>query len=230
MRTLNAIALAIVNGSSPFAAQPSTMATIAEADVRRIIGRLVEFPRKRNSDPVALWIEALSLARLGLREPSDVEALYDGDVDGFAAMLPRYRDELSRSRSVDFDEQIVRAIELLLTDVPTRLAAQRTCRVLLVDEFQDLTPAHLLLIRLLAGPDGCVFGVGDDDQTIYGFNGADPQWLIDFADYFPSAGIIHSRSTTDAPPMSLPRPRRCSVTTLGEYPSRYAPRRPTTGW
>ena len=188
VRTLNAIALAIVNGSAPFAAQPVTHATIAELDVRRIIGRLVEFPRKRNSDPVALWIEALSLARLGLRDPVDVEAFYDGDVDGFAAMLPRYRDELRRSRSLDFDEQIVRAVEVLLTDAGAREAAQRACRVLLVDEFQDLTPAHLLLVRLLAGPDGCVFGVGDDDQTIYGFNGADPQWLIDFAAYFPHAG------------------------------------------
>ncbi len=188
VRTLNAMALAIVNGSAPFAAQPGTHTTITELDVRRIIGRLVEFPRKRNSDPVALWIEALSLARLGLRDPVDVEAFYDGDVDGFAAMLPRYREELSTSRSVDYDEQIVRAIELLLTDPAARNVAQRACRVLLVDEFQDLTPAHLLLVRLLAGPDGCVFGVGDDDQTIYGFNGADPQWLIDFATYFPHAG------------------------------------------
>jgi DNA helicase-2/ATP-dependent DNA helicase PcrA len=188
VRTLNAIALAIVNGSAPFAAQPTTLATISELDVRRIIGRLVEFPRKRNSDPVALWIEALSLARLGLRDPNEVEALYDGDVDGFAMVLPRYRHELAASRSLDFDEQIVRAIEILLVDTTAREAAQRACRVLLVDEFQDLTPAHLLLVRLLAGPDGCVFGVGDDDQTIYGFNGADPQWLIDFADYFPHAG------------------------------------------
>ena len=96
VRTLNAIALAIVNGSAPFAAQPTTLTTISELDVRRIIGRLVEFPRKRNSDPVALWIEALSLARLGLRDPNEVEALYDGDVDGFATMLPRYRHELAR--------------------------------------------------------------------------------------------------------------------------------------
>ena len=59
---------------------------------------------------------------------------------------------------------------------------------MLVDEFQDLTPAHLLLIRLLASPGGAVFGVGDDDQTIYGYNGADPAWLIDFADLFPGAG------------------------------------------
>jgi DNA helicase II / ATP-dependent DNA helicase PcrA len=188
VRTLNAIALAIVNGSAPFAAQPFTVSTITELDVRRIIGRLVEFPRKRNSDPVALWIEALSLARLGLRDPNDVEALYDGDVDGFAAMLPRYRHELAACRSLDFDEQIVRSIEILLTDTAARAAAQRACRMLLVDEFQDLTPAHLLLIRLLAGPDGCVFAVGDDDQTIYGFNGADPQWLIDFDNYFPLAG------------------------------------------
>ncbi len=188
VRTLNAIALAIVNGTAPFAAQPTRLTTITEPDVRRIIGKLIEFPRKRNSDPVALWIEGLSVARLGLRDPHQVEAQYDGDVDGFAIMLPRYRDALRRSNSLDYDEQIVRAIEILLTDTDARDAAQRVCRVLLVDEFQDLTPAHLLLVRLLAGPDGCVFGVGDDDQTIYGFNGADPQWLIDFADYFPHAG------------------------------------------
>ena len=188
VRTLNSIALAVVNGSAPFAHQPEHLTTITELDVRRLIGSLVEFPRRRNSDPVALWIEALSLARLGMRDPVEVEAVYDGDVDGFAAMLPRYRGELAAARSVDYDEQIVRAIEILLTDVAARAAAQKACRVLLVDEFQDLTPAHLLLVRLLAGPDGCVFGVGDDDQTIYGFNGADPQWLVDFATYFPHAG------------------------------------------
>ncbi len=188
VRTLNSIALAVVNGSAPFASQPTRMTTITEPDVRRLIGRLVEFPRKRNSDPVALWIEALSVARLGLRDPHAVEAMYDGDVDGFATVLPRYRHELLKSHSVDYDEQIVRAIEILLADDEARAAAQLACRVLLVDEFQDLTPAHLLLVRLLAGPDGCVYGVGDDDQTIYGFNGADPQWLIDFADYFPHAG------------------------------------------
>ena len=66
--------------------------------------------------------------------------------------------------------------------------AQRASRLLLVDEFQDLTPAHLLLVRLLSAPAGDVFGVGDDDQTIYGYNGADPTWLIDFADLFPGAG------------------------------------------
>jgi DNA helicase II / ATP-dependent DNA helicase PcrA len=188
VRTLNAIALAIVNGSPPFAPRPLTLRTIDEGEVRRIIASLVSMPRRRNADPIAPWIEALGLVRLGLRSPQEVEALYDGEVDGFAAVYPRYRDELARARCVDFDEQVHLALEVLLTDPTARHAAQRANRLLLVDEFQDLTPAHLLLVRLLAGADGAVFGVGDDDQTIYGYNGADPAWLIDFATLFPFAG------------------------------------------
>ncbi|CAN5460003.1 hypothetical protein BH10ACT2_BH10ACT2_04110 [soil metagenome] len=188
VRTLNAIALAIINGSAPFARQSLRLATIDEPEVRRLIGKLVKFPRVRNADPVATWIEALSLARLGLVDPAKVESRYDGEVDGFADAFARYRETLARHGQVDFDEQIFRAIELLLRDPDTRAAAQRSCRLLLVDEFQDLTPAHLLLVRLLAGADAAVFGVGDDDQTIYGYNGADPAWLIDFGDLFPGAG------------------------------------------
>ena len=65
---------------------------------------------------------------------------------------------------------------------------QRRCRHLLVDEFQDLTPAHVLLIRLLSLPALDVFGVGDDDQCIYGHAGADPGFLIDYRALFPGAG------------------------------------------
>jgi DNA helicase II / ATP-dependent DNA helicase PcrA len=188
VRTLNAMALAIVNGVAPFAPQQRTWRTIDEPDVRRIIGDLVSFPRKRNSDPVTPWIEALSLVRLGLVSPEIAEQRYDGDVDGLAGVWPAYRDRLDRQGVVDFDDQIYRALLVLLTQPEARLVAQRACRVMLVDEFQDLTPAHLLLIRLLSAPGGAVFGVGDDDQTIYGYNGADPAWLIDFAELFPGAG------------------------------------------
>ncbi|CAB4363775.1 MAG: AAA family ATPase [Actinobacteria bacterium] len=188
VRTLNAIALAIINGSAPFARQPQRFNTIDEPEVRRLIGRMVKFPRVRNSDPVATWLEALSLARLGLVDPQKVESRYDGEVEGFADVFLRYRTELARANAVDYDEQVFKAIELLLRDPQARATAQRSCRLLLVDEFQDLTPAHLLLVRLLAGPDAAVFGVGDDDQTIYGYNGADPSWLIEFADLFPGAG------------------------------------------
>lgn len=188
VRTLNSIALAIVNGTAPFAARSHRCTTIDEPEVRRLLQRFVATPRRRNTDPLAPWIEALGLVRLGLVDPAAAEARYGGDVAGFAEVFPRYQAALDHDRVVDFDAQIDRAITILLTDPAARRAAQAACRVLLVDEFQDLTPAHLLLVRLLAGPAGSVFGVGDDDQTIYGYNGADPAWLIDYSTWFPGAG------------------------------------------
>ena len=188
VRTLNAIALAIVNGRPPFAPQQRSWRTIDEPDVRRILQRFVSVPRRRNTDPIAPWIGALSLVRLGLVDPAEVELRYGGDVDGLSDVYPQYVASLDRDGLVDFDGQISGAIRVLLTQPAARRAAQRASRVLLVDEFQDLTPAHLLLVRLLSAPGGAVFGVGDDDQTIYGYNGADPGWLIDFARWFPGAG------------------------------------------
>ena len=84
-------------------------------------------------------------------------------------------------------EQIYRALELLLTRPDIRRRAQRAGTHLLVDEFQDLTPAFLLLVRLVAGPPLQVFGVGDDDQTIYSYAGASPDHLVDFDRWFPGA-------------------------------------------
>ena len=75
---------------------------------------------------------------------------------------------------VDFDEQVLLAVELLLRGGGFRRAQQARHRHLLVDEFQDLTPAHVLLVRLLAAPALDVFGVGDDDQVIYGHAGPRP--------------------------------------------------------
>jgi DNA helicase-2/ATP-dependent DNA helicase PcrA len=189
VQTLNALALAIINGRNGFHPRAERVTTINEIEVRREIGELVAMPRRANTDPTAAWIDALSTVRLGLQHPAEVEADFGGDVDGFAEFFPRYRRALQQRDLVDFDEQIYRAIEVLLTEPDTRRHAQQVTRLLLVDEFQDLTPAHLLLIRLLAGPHLDVFGVGDDDQTIYGYSGASPDWLIDFGAYFPGAAL-----------------------------------------
>ena len=114
---------------------------------------------------------------------------YGGDVDGLAEVwptLPR-RARTCRVPSTSTTRSTGRSRSCSAS--PTR-GRRRNGRAgcMLVDEFQDLTPAHLLLVRLLSAPGGAVFGVGDDDQTIYGYNGADPGWLIDFAALFPGAG------------------------------------------
>jgi DNA helicase-2/ATP-dependent DNA helicase PcrA len=90
VRTLNAIALAIVNGRAPFAPQQRSWRTIDEPDVRRILQRFVTVPRRRNTDPIAPWIDALSLVRLGLVDPTEVALRYGGDVDGLGEVYPQY--------------------------------------------------------------------------------------------------------------------------------------------
>ncbi|MGB5188288.1 MAG: ATP-dependent DNA helicase UvrD2 [Acidimicrobiia bacterium] len=157
-----------------------------ERDVRSILDRIVQAPRRPNTDSIGPYIEALAEARIALRSPEMVEAGRD-DVPDFAAVYDRYRERLRRGSEADFDEQVYGAIEALLGDPDLRRRWQDRCRHVLVDEFQDLTGAYLLLIRLLASPQLDVFGVGDDDQTIYGYAGADPGYLIDYADLFPGA-------------------------------------------
>ena len=85
---------------------------------------------------------------------------------------------------------------------------------LLVDEFQDLTPAFHLLVRLVASPSLQVFAVGDDDQVIYGYAGADPGYLIDYAPRFPGA-VAHPLEVNYRCPPGGGRPGRpaCCPTT-----------------
>ena len=155
--------------------------------MRDLLDAMVSRKRRAMTDQLAPWLEALGATRLGLRDPAEVESDYHPDVPDFSVIAPQYADLLDGRGLVDFDQQIIRAIDILLCDPSARAAARRTCGILLVDEFQDLTPALLLLVRLLAGPRSDVFGVGDDDQTIYGYSGASPEWLIGYDKFFPGA-------------------------------------------
>ncbi|CAN5673542.1 hypothetical protein BH18ACT2_BH18ACT2_11190 [soil metagenome] len=183
VRTLNSLGLWVLaehRGRAP--------GLVEEREVRRIMESLVHGrrPQRANTDPIGPYVEGLSTIRLGLRDPDEVEESRD-DVPGLAALFPAFREILQRRGAVDFDDQVYAALEALLADGPFRRSMQRSCRHLLVDEFQDLTPAHVLLLRLLALPALDVFGVGDDDQCIYGHAGADPGFLIDYGQLFPGA-------------------------------------------
>ena len=184
VQTLNSLGLSVLRdarGRSP--------RVLSEREVRRELEALVPLgrgKRRANTDPYAPYLEGLTAIRLGLRDPAEVEASHD-DVPGLADAFPRYRAALREAGVVDFDEQVYGAVEALLDDAGLRTRLASRTRHLLVDEFQDLTPAHVLLLRLLALPGLEVFGVGDDDQVIYGYNGADPGFLLEYERLFPGA-------------------------------------------
>ena len=159
---------------------------LEEREVRRRLSGLVWRQPRLNTDVIGPYIEALSDIRIGFRDPEAVEQERE-DVPDLPRIFGNYRSVLAARGEVDHDEQVYGAVELLLADPDLRRRWQGRCRHMLVDEFQDLTPAYLLLIRLLASPSMTVFGVGDDDQTIYGYAGADPDFLLDFDRFFPGA-------------------------------------------
>jgi ATP-dependent DNA helicase UvrD/PcrA len=192
IRTLNSLGLNVCSRRGDWR-------VAEEPFCRDVLSGLVKTARKVGTDPLAPYLDALATIRLGLIPPEKAEDLHP-DAAGIAAAFPAYRDTLHGAGRLDFDEQIYKAIELLLADPELRAEVRAEARTLLVDEFQDLTPAHLLLIRLIAGPAADIFGVGDDDQVIYGYAGADPGFLIDYRRYFPGAATYDLQVNYRCPP------------------------------
>ena len=193
IRTIHSLGWRIVRDVRPDAT------LLGEREVRGRLQRILPHTRRAGKDVFGPYIEALADVRIALRHPETVETERN-DVPGFAGIFETYRAGLAERDECDFDEQVYEAIRLLLGDPELRARWQRRCRHLLVDEFQDLTPAYLLLLRLLASPELNVFGVGDDDQTIYGYAGADPRFLLEYERLFPGAGSAALEVSYRCPP------------------------------
>ncbi|MCQ8896560.1 UvrD-helicase domain-containing protein [Limnobacter humi] len=106
----------------------------------------------------------------GLR-PKDVDAF-----DEYHRMMVRlyeaYEAQCQREGVVDFAELLLRSFELLGANAALREHYQQRFRYILVDEFQDTNTLQYQWLKRLSGPQGCIFAVGDDDQSIYAFRGA----------------------------------------------------------
>ncbi|WP_437695034.1 3'-5' exonuclease, partial [Achromobacter xylosoxidans] len=114
----------------------------------------------------------------GLR-PADIEA-YDAHRRRLIEIYQLYEAQCQREGVVDFAELLLRAYELLSRNAPVREHYQRRFRHILVDEFQDTNTLQYKWLRLLAGGGAAIFAVGDDDQSIYAFRGANVGNMSDF--------------------------------------------------
>jgi DNA helicase-2/ATP-dependent DNA helicase PcrA len=195
VRTVHALGLAVC------AAALGRRPEVLDADGVRALLREASDGRvgSARGPAVDAMLAALTDVRLALRDPVDVERSR-GDVPGLALLVPRYRRLLHARGALDFDEQVHLAAALLLSDPGLRARTARATTHLLVDEAQDLTPAFVLLVRLLAGPAQQLFAVGDDDQTIYGHAGASPRVLVDLPERYHGAASYTLRVNHRCPP------------------------------
>ncbi len=113
----------------------------------------------------------------GLRPEKIRDRQLPGGVDALHAaaliLYERYEQVCQTGNCVDFGELILRTVELLRRDVKVRGLMQRRFKEILVDEFQDTSALQFELLQLLSSPDSHMMAVGDDDQAIYGWRGAD---------------------------------------------------------
>jgi DNA helicase II / ATP-dependent DNA helicase PcrA len=114
----------------------------------------------------------------------------DPEPSAVAAPLARYEAALRKLDLVDLDDLLVLPVMLLAADADLAARYRDRHRLVAVDEYQDVDELQYRLLRLLTTPDGNVCAIGDPDQAIYGFRGADVGFFLRFGEDFPTARTV----------------------------------------
>jgi len=107
-----------------------------------------------------------------------------------ADVYPRYEQSLRAAGACDFDDLLLLPVQILREHAEVRERLWKRWRYVMIDEYQDTNGAQLELARLLAGPLKNLCVVGDDDQSIYAWRGADATNILDFEAHYPGARIV----------------------------------------
>jgi DNA helicase-2/ATP-dependent DNA helicase PcrA len=135
-------------------------------------------------DRISRWKDDLMTPELVM------QAVSDNIEKRLAVVYREYENALKRANALDFDDLIVKVVELFSvhSDVKERYAAR--FRYVLVDEFQDTNPIQMALIDALSSGHGNLFVVGDDDQSIYSWRGARVEHILNFESLYPGTKVI----------------------------------------
>ncbi len=140
----------------------------------------VDLPAIRNKDPLDAFLDGLRRAKMELPPIETVTVEFAERIYPFEAIFNTYLEKQTAANHFDFDDMIYLAVRVLLKNPELRRACQSKYEFVLVDEFQDLNQAQILMLQILALPENNIFAVGDDDQMIYGFRGAEVRHIVQF--------------------------------------------------
>jgi DNA helicase-2/ATP-dependent DNA helicase PcrA len=136
----------------------------------------------------------ISNAKNAFQSPEELEASAEREGDDYDAITrlvyPRYQSALQSFGAYDFDDLVCEVARVWRARPDVLSRWQEKCVFVLVDEYQDTNRAQLEVLRLLAGDKKNLFVVGDDDQAIYGWRGADVRNILDFDEHFAGAKVV----------------------------------------
>ncbi|GAM08975.1 ATP-dependent DNA helicase PcrA [Geobacter sp. OR-1] len=156
--------------------------------IRQALREENDSQKKIDPDSI-LW--KISGAKNALLTPEEYRPQHGDELDLMAAAVyPRYQALLKSCNAIDFDDLIMLTVTLL-RDFPDVLSCwQNQFRYILVDEYQDTNPSQYLLISMLAATGRNICVVGDDDQSIYGWRGADVEKILNFERDYPGCRVV----------------------------------------
>ena len=168
--------------------------TIYDTDVQKVVVKGI--CKRLNIDTKTYkersFLAAISSAKdklIGVRE-YELNAAGDYSKSVYARVYREYQETLQKNNALDFDDIIVKTVELLRSCPEVLDSYQERFRYIMVDEYQDTNIAQFELVKLLADKYRNLCVVGDDDQSIYRFRGANIRNILDFETYFPEAKVI----------------------------------------
>ena len=137
-------------------------------------------------------LSSISNAKDNMQTPDIFEAVNSGDyyLRNIARIYRLYQEKLKKNNALDFDDIVFNAVKILMENQDVLNYYQDKFKYILVDEYQDTNNAQYMLISLLAQKNRNICVVGDDDQSIYKFRGANIQNILGFEDEFPDAATI----------------------------------------
>ncbi len=178
------------------------------------------------------WIDpsdaraAIGAIKLGeLASPEEFRGRADRRENGpaLARIYELYERHLAEQQIHDFDDLVLLAVRVLRSDPELRRRWQARFRDVLVDEYQDIEPAQELLVRILAAPQDCLFCVGDEDQTLYGWRRASVRRMVDLDLAYPGL-VRHSLAHNyRCPPQVVAASRRLIERNEIRFPKRIEP-------
>jgi superfamily I DNA/RNA helicase/very-short-patch-repair endonuclease len=187
VRTFHSFGYEIVREGSGWTFGGSTQKKTAKALMKSAILEHTQLPGLRNQDPLDAFLAGLRRAKMELPALSTVTVEYGEKIYPLEPIFHSYLKKQVSASFLDFDDMIYLAVRLLLENSSLRHIHQSRFEFVLVDEFQDLNEAQLLLLQIIGLPENNIFAVGDDDQMIYGFRGADVKHIVEFEKRFPIA-------------------------------------------
>jgi DNA helicase II / ATP-dependent DNA helicase PcrA len=187
IRTFHSFGAWLLRRNAQAAGLPSSFTIYDDSDTLSLLSAVNQDMTRTQLSPFSRWISRAKDYCLG---PDSPELNRITSEDSFPAIYKAYQERLTKAGAVDFGDLITRCVKLMRDEPGVRARIRQRFSVVMVDEYQDSNVAQYEFLRELCGPETYICVVGDDDQSIYRFRGAEVKNILTFDERFPGTTVI----------------------------------------